>query len=461
MRPNSTTRKREVATCLVITGPAALSVHRGRLRVEHGFGCLDTRHTEEFDPPLRLKRIVRIGQGGTWSDNALRVLAENGCALYSVSQTGDVGYYLLPPDGPIKPALLRAQALLPHTDLGLGLAKRLVVAKVKGHEKTLSWMARQAVLPGLEEYAHTERMSLSAIQAAGDIDGLRLAEAVAADIYFDAWRGVPISFQKPGSGCVDVPARWREWRSRQSLRTGTNRDATDPLNALLNFGYAIAAAETPVACRAGSLEPTLAVIHADRDGRASFIYDLMEPLRPIVDGMMLEMVAERSFRINRDFILLGQGVCRLGVQLAAEVGKRISERLRVEAEKIVTEVRGLLQAAAPKALVVETRDRPESPELQALREAVSQQRTLTAIREGGACQRCGEPVARRRKLCGVCLPIVRKERTTEENRKRWEAWKEAGIDPTHGGEASRKRGEAIARSNRLKPRKGGQSSRPE
>jgi hypothetical protein len=41
----------------------------------------------------------------------------------------------------------------------------------------------------------------------------------------------------------------------------------------------------------------------------------------------------------------------------------------------------------------------------------------------------------------------------EENRKRWEA-KAAGIDQTHGGEATRKRREAIARSNRLNPRQG-------
>jgi CRISP-associated protein Cas1 len=242
MQDHSTTRKRGREAILVLTGPARLSVHRGRLHVEEGFGNLGTRRTLEYDSPLCLKRIMRIGQGGVWSDHALRMLSENGIAFYSVSQVGEVGYYILPPDGPIKPALLRAQALLPHSDLGLALAKRLVVAKVNGQEQMLSWIARQATLPGLEDYVRTRTLSLSAIQAAQDIDSLRQAEAVAADIYFDAWRGVPVSFQKPARGCVDVPARWREWRSRQSLRTGTNRDATDPLNALLNFGYAVAAA---------------------------------------------------------------------------------------------------------------------------------------------------------------------------------------------------------------------------
>ncbi len=37
---------------------------------------------------------------------------------------------------------------------------------------------------------------------------LRLAEAQAANAYIDAWRGMPVTFQKPANGCVDVPARW-------------------------------------------------------------------------------------------------------------------------------------------------------------------------------------------------------------------------------------------------------------
>jgi hypothetical protein len=49
--------------------------------------------------------------------------------------------------------------------------------------------------------------------------------------------------------------------------------------------------------------------------------------------------------------------------------------------------------------------------------------------------------------------MVRRERSIEENRGRWEAWKAAKIDLTHSGEGSRKRAEVIARSNRLEPRR--------
>ncbi len=109
-----------------------------------------------------------------------------------------------------------------------------------------------------------------------------------------------MTFQKVAPGCVQPPARWQRFESRVSLKSGRNQDATDPINALLNFSYAVAAAETLIAVRAASLEPSLGVLHEDRDGRPSLIYDLMEPLRPKVDRLILEMITSRTFKMNHD-----------------------------------------------------------------------------------------------------------------------------------------------------------------
>ena len=90
---------------------------------------------------------------------------------------------------------------------------------------------------------------------------------------------------------------------------------------------------------------------------------------------------------------------------------------------------------------------------------------------GHFCQQCGErldddklaahPAMR---FCSrACFQAHRKahpelyqaqrEETAEANRRRWEEWKAAGVDPAHGGEAARKRGEKIAASDRQKPRR--------
>jgi hypothetical protein len=43
--------------------------------------------------------------------------------------------------------------------------------------------------------------------------------------------------------------------------------------------------------------------------------------------------------MNRDFLLLREGVCRLGIELAAEVGREIAALVRPEAVKVCASAR--------------------------------------------------------------------------------------------------------------------------
>ncbi|WP_439154896.1 CRISPR-associated endonuclease Cas1, partial [Yoonia sp.] len=54
----------------------------------------------------------------------------------------------------------------------------------------------------------------------------------------------------------------------------------------------------------------------------SFVYDLMEPLRPIVDRAVLELVMNETFT-GADFIRQTDGVCRLSPDLARMVVHRV------------------------------------------------------------------------------------------------------------------------------------------
>lgn len=73
------------------------------------------------------------------------------------------------------------------------------------------------------------------------------------------------------------------------------------------------------------------------------------------------------------------------------------------------------------------------------------------------CAVCGAPATSRQALyCAEHRAIGRQRAglaTSESNRRRWAAWRVAGVDPTHGGEATAKRSAAISESNRMKPRK--------
>jgi CRISP-associated protein Cas1 len=100
--------------------------------------------------------------------------------------------------------------------------------------------------------------------------------------------------------------------------SGRNRHATHPVNAMLNYAYAVLESQIRIATIAQGLDPTIGYLHSCRPGRAALVYDLMEPLRPQVDHLVLSFVRSRTLSPS-DFVLGTNGVCRLHPQLAREV----------------------------------------------------------------------------------------------------------------------------------------------
>jgi CRISPR-associated protein Cas1 len=103
--------------------------------------------------------------------------------------------------------------------------------------------------------------------------------------------------------------------------SGRNRHATHPVNAMLNYAYAVLESQVRIAAVSQGLDPTIGSLHASRPGRVALVYDLMEPLRPHVDRLVLSVVLSHTF-VPSDFVLDSNGVCRLHPQLARQVAKQ-------------------------------------------------------------------------------------------------------------------------------------------
>lgn len=139
-------------------------------------------------------------------------------------------------------------------------------------------------------------------------------ERAGAETYWSALSGIPLRW-KP-SAAKRVPSHWLTTQPRESFRTGNRYGATDPTNALVNYGYALLETETRIACLNAGLHPGMGIFHVDKDGRASFVYDLMEPARPTVDRMVLEFVQSHTFSEGECWETR-EGFCRLDPDLIA------------------------------------------------------------------------------------------------------------------------------------------------
>src|SRR5215217_5000241 len=133
-----------------------------------------------------------------------------------------------------------------------------------------------------------------------------------------------------------IPEHWRTFGTRASPITSTSRSAGNPINALLNYAYAILETEVRLAILAMGLDPGMGVLHADLKSRDSFVYDLLEPLRPVVDGYVLNLLAERTFAV-KEFFETRQGVCWLMPPLPQTVAE-LAPRLAQLAAPVVEQV---------------------------------------------------------------------------------------------------------------------------
>jgi CRISPR-associated protein Cas1 len=65
-------------------------------------------------------------------------------------------------------------------------------------------------------------------------------------------------------------------------------------------------------------------MHEKRAGSPAFIFDMMEPERPMIDQKVLEFVKSPVFD-PADFVIRSDGVCRLNPEMARCVVGFISE----------------------------------------------------------------------------------------------------------------------------------------
>lgn len=84
--------------------------------------------------------------------------------------------------------------------------------------------------------------------------------------------------------------------SASACLTGSPRLAANPANAILNYLYALLESEARLAAAALGLDPGLGVLHVDTQARDSLACDLMEAVRPQVDGYLLDWITRQPLR---------------------------------------------------------------------------------------------------------------------------------------------------------------------
>ena len=88
---------------------------------------------------------------------------------------------------------------------------------------------------------------------------------------------------------IEAQAARRYWKTLFGSDFSRDQDAAG-INGLLNYGYTVLRAIVSRAICAAGLHPTVGIFHANRSNAFALADDLMEPYRPLVDQLVLDLV---------------------------------------------------------------------------------------------------------------------------------------------------------------------------
>jgi len=338
-----------------------------------------------------LRRLVVIGSDGFVSLAALRWLADQDAAFVMLNRDGAV-LLATGPVGPRDARLRRAQALAHQTGVAVSIARELLGRKLTEQARIADDYFDNPTIAGMITAAK------DALQSAETVRELRQVEAQGALAYWSLTRTVPVEF--PRSDLPRVPDHWRVFGTRHSPLTNSPRLSVNPPNAMLNYLYALLESEARLAAVALGLDPGLAFLHADTSSRDSLACDLMEPLRPEVDAVVLNWLRREPLR-REWFFEQRNGNCRLMAPFAsylAETSSAWAQRVAPLAEWVVKTLSASFTSSrrlGPPTLLTQQhrRDAKGAPS-PAIRQPVMPPRICRSCGKeiGGAtyCSVCGE-----------------------------------------------------------------------
>lgn len=231
-------------------------------------------------------RQVVISGSGSISFDAMELLASQGVDLIVVSWKGEVTARLASRD--MRTVQTRREQYYAYREDRSGeLAKQFISAKMRNQYATLGTLSktRKESSPEAAELLVEKREIVSSLikqlntVVTRPVDMIRATlmgiEGMASAHY---WEGI-IEIIPENFGFINRSGRYAE----------------DPVNSMLNYGYALLEGEVWRGVHYAGLDPYGGFLHVDRPGRPSMVLDLMEEFRQqLVDKTVVALVSRKE-----------------------------------------------------------------------------------------------------------------------------------------------------------------------
>lgn len=355
---SSMTVVRPLETLIVEDFGAYVGKHSERLRVTV------KGELKAEAPLLYLRQVIVKARGVSISSDAVLACAERGIAVHFVSGVGAQSGASLYTAGLTGTVLTRRAQLLAYTDArALTIAGAIASAKISNQAGLLLYHARSRKTSAPKLAAELRLLAHEVLDHDAELDDL-LARARAAkapdtsdtnhtpdtsatdaapnthttsdtaDTRDTRNAAYPIDRYRNALLSIEGRAAQKYWAGVKLLLPAElgwegrrTRNARDPFNSALNYGYAILGRQIEQALVLAGLDPFAGFLHADRPGKPSLTFDLIEEFRQtVVDRTVIGMVGKGMPITMRADGLLDDDTRRA-------IAERVIERIEQSAER--------------------------------------------------------------------------------------------------------------------------------
>ena len=183
--------------------------------------------------------------------------------------------------------LLRQIEIFRDANKQIALTQEIITEKINNQHNFLKQYAKTKDADKLANKIKRLKIQAEKVPALTDIDEIRGVEGMSSKIYFSAFPEL-----------IDL-TRW-SWKGR------VQHPATDPINALLNYGYAFLEREVRIAVALAGLDARIGFFHSNDGRKDALVFDLMELFRqPVIDRFVLnvlnrKMISPDDFQKTKD-----------------------------------------------------------------------------------------------------------------------------------------------------------------
>lgn len=274
---------------------------------------IQKKNTIEEYPITEVKNLLVIG-GHTLHSSAILNLIRHGAVISFFEADGTPAGTILPPGDQTLRELYELQKTVPRQRFATALAKTSVQARLVFMEQEEELRNVRLFYEGELEFLKNSHKELAFLIK---VDEIRRLHRLVSDMYYEIMsRSVP-----PELG----------------FRRRSMRPHTDPVNAMLSFGYAMLFGNCTVASAGARLNPDGGFLH---EGKNSLIHDLIDPLKPGMVDTVVFQIARETLR-EEDYELT-PGRCMLSDDLIQVITGRLHASINTDI--INRQVAGLADA---------------------------------------------------------------------------------------------------------------------